>query len=417
MNFIYKNKLFSLLYFLTTLITLIAVYQLGFGEAAHQIAGAPERLRNITFFIWDNYTSSKHGYLVFNSLDDFNKKIAYSNHSTAYLFYMYMLYKIELLIPAFQMRVIGAMLNMISLAGAVFYIISNVTNKSISFIRAPLILLAVIFMVSMPGYWISAARFNVDNSHPLIFTLLVLTSFFIWQDKGAGKRIWISILIFSIFSPISAAILGLALSLCSLRNGGVNAKLFKVAMVAVFLGCILYLQAPAVSKMLGFAASNSGWAFRSGLDGDTRYFSNALMSIISPKFPPRPFHIIAPTILLLLAQVAYFRIAKGNTKSHDSTHLDSLSSSNAGIFYFLIFSQYIFILILWPQAVAIHHYLYDYLYLAPVSILIILNFLNFPEYSNASKLWILGLLLLISFNFQQIAQAKCIGCLYPPWSI
>jgi multisubunit Na+/H+ antiporter MnhG subunit len=415
MTFIRENKIFSCLYFLAVLVALIAVYKLGFEESAQQIASQTERLRDVTFHIWENYAPSKHGYLVFLSLDQFNKDVAYSNHSTAFLFYMYGLYKIEMLIPAFNMRVISALFNMISLAGVVFYIVSKVAPKNISLIKGFLITLAVIFMLSMPAYWISVARFNVDNTFPLIFTLLALVSFFIWQDEGRGRRVLISIFLFAIFSPISAAILGVALSLYSIRRDGLDSKLLKLGVVAALIGCLFYLQAPITAKMLSFTSVNSGWLFRSGLDGDTGYFLNALMSIASPYYP-RPLHIIVLPVFLLFAQIMLSRIFTETEKPEGKGSEVVSTFSDAGIFYFLIFSQYIFTLLLWPQAVAIHPYLYDYLLLAPISVLIVLNFLNLPEHFNLSRLWLLILLFSISFNFQQIAQAKCNNCSYPIWS-
>jgi hypothetical protein len=414
MQFIGKNKLFSFLYLLAVLVTLIAVYMLGFREASHQMANQPERLRDVTFYIWENYAQSKHGYLVFLSLEDFNKNIAYSNHSTAYLFYMYALYKIEMLIPAFQMRLVAAFINMISLAAAVFYIISNINKKDIALVKGILILLAVIFMVSMPGFWISAARYNVDNPFPLIFSLLILISFFIWQDKGSGKRVWISILIFAIFSPISAAILGVALSLYSLRSNDFDKELYILAIVTLFLGCIFYIQAPVISKILGFTSSNSGWLFRSGLDGNTASFSNAFMAVVSPRHP-RPLHIIAIPILLLITQAVFSRLVVGIQKPIFMENDKDPTSRDAGFYYFLISSQYIFICLLWPQSVSIHPYLYDYFFIAPASVIVILNFLNFPVHLNTRQIWVLVLMFLIFFNFQQIAQAKCNGCLYPSW--
>jgi hypothetical protein len=415
LQFIHKNKIFSLLYVLAVLVTLMAAYKLGFREAAHQIAGQPERLRDITFYIWDNYPLSRHGYLVFYSLDDFNKNIAYSNHSTAYLFYMYVLYKIEMLIPGLQMRLVNAVLNMISLAGVVFYIISKTTKKVISSLKGFLTLLAVIFMVSMPGYWISAARFNVDNVFPLVFCIQTMISFFIWQDQENRKEVWILILLYSVFFPLPGVIFGMALLLYSLRHGGLDTKLFNLAIGAVLTGCIFYLQAPTISKILGFTSSNSGWLLRAGLDGDRTYFSNAVMAVVSPYFP-RPLHIIAVPILLLVLQVVYSRAVTPITTPADRTHSEVSIAAGAGVFYFLICSQYLFTWLLWPQAIAIHPYLYDFLFLAPISLSIILNFLKFPEHFCLARLWILGLLFLISFNFQQIAQAKCNGCYYPAWS-
>lgn len=412
MRFYRDNKVFSCLYFLAVMVTLFLVCKLGFAEAAQQIAGQPERLRDITFNIWESYPVMEHGYLVFYSLEDFRKGVAYSNHATVYLFYMYALYKIEMLLPFLQMRMVGAFLNIISLAVAVFYILSRITIKRVALMNGALAILAVVFMVSMPGFWISAARFNVDNTFPLIFTILVLISFFIWEDNWSGKRVWLSVLLFAIFSPTSAVLLGLALVLYSFRYESLDMKLLKLAIAAMLLGCIFYLQPIMVSKIIGFTSSNSGWLFRAGLDGDTTYFSNALLSVISPQLQ-RPLHIIAIPILLLLVQMAYLRKITAIDKSGSGKRKDGSVHSSIGVFYYLIFSLYLLNWLLWPQAIAIHPYLYDYLFLAPASVLIILNFLNFPDRPNYSRLWILVLLFLISFNFQLIAQAKCLGCIYP----
>jgi len=415
MSFLKNNKLFSCLYFLSVLLALIAIYKLGFREAASQIAAQPERLRDITFHIWDSYSPSRHGFLVFYSLEDFDKKIAYSSHSTAYLFYMYALYKIEMHFPALQMRIVGAWLDMISLAGVVFFIISSVAEKRILLMKSVLILLAVIFMVSMPGFWISAARFNVDNPCPLILAMVALIAFFTWQDNARGKRVWVSVLLFAVFSPSSCVLLGIALFLCAFHRDRVDRVFVTLAMAAIFFGVILYLQAPVAAKILGFSPSNSGWLFRAGLDGGTIYFSNAIMSVISPQFP-RPLHIIALPILLFIAQSIYLYSLVRAEKAAGGERDWLKGFSNASIFCLLMFSLYIFSWLLWPQAIAIHPYLFDYYFLAPFSVLIILLFLKFPAHFSLFRFWVLVLLFCISFNFQQIAQAQCRGCYYPAWS-
>ena len=83
-----------------------------------------------------------------------------------------------------------------------------------------------------------------------------------------------------------------------------------------------------------------------------------------------------------------------------------------GMFYFLLFSQYVITGLLWPQAVAIHPYLYDYLLMAPVFVAIVLNFAFKPS-PVALRFWALALLFCISFHLQQVAQAKCQGCYFP----
>jgi hypothetical protein len=415
MVFLRINKLFSLLYILTILASYLAVLKLGFGDAVKQMEGQPERLRDITFKIWESYPAHQHGYLVFLSLDDFNNKVAYSNHSTVYLAYMYVLYKVEQIFPALQMRIMGAFLNMLSLGGVVLFMITQLVHQRICFAKSFLILLSTAFMVTMPDFWISAARSNVDNTFPLIFTFNALAAFFIWRDQGTGGAAWFAIGFLAIFSPISAALFGVALLVYSIQDNGVDIRLVKPAMLAILLGALIYLQALLVAKALGFSTSNSSWIFRSGLDGDTRYFSNLWEAIFAPQFPPRPLHIIAVPFLLALLQMAYLAVRRLLAIMTPETAIASPSGS-ANMFYYLIFSPYIFTCLFWPQAVSIHPYLYDYLLLAPVCTLLVLNFAKLPV-PAFFQFWFLLLLFSISFNLQQIAQAKCSGCFYPAWSI
>jgi hypothetical protein len=404
------------MYFLAVLATFIIVYKLGFKQAAQQIASNPERLRDITFLVWDNYAPSKHGFLVFYTPSDFDNGNAYSNHPTLYLIYMYMLYKVEMLVPILQMRIIGALLNMFSLAGAVFYIIYNLVNKRLNLAQIILCVLSVVFMVSMPAFWLSAARFNVDNPFPLMFSMLTLTSFFIWRDNAIGKRVWISILLLAALYPKFAVLLGVALLLCSFQYNSLNKKFLKLAVAVVFVGCFVYLQPVFVSKILGFHSLNSGWIFRSGLDGATSYFTNIFLSIVSPYYP-RPLHIISVPLLLLIAQSVILRFYGRIDRLERHNHGVASLPRNLGLFYFLIFSQYIFYSLFWPQVISIHPYLYDYLLLAPASVIVTLRFLIFSQKDSLSRLWVLVLMFLISFNFQQIAQAKCDACYYPSWEV
>jgi hypothetical protein len=97
----------------------------------------------------------------------------------------------------------------------------------------------------------------------------------------------------------------------------------------------------------------------------------------------------------------------------------SLFSSSIGhpcLFYPVIFSHYVLACLFWPQAIAIHPYLYDYLLLAPICAWAAFNFISAPVLVKHWRLWVLVLLFLISFNLQQIAQAKCAGCYYPTWT-
>ncbi|WP_157123283.1 hypothetical protein [Pandoraea vervacti] len=412
MTFIRNYKLFSCLYFLTVLVTIGMAYALGFGEAARQTAGFPERLRDITFPIWDSHPLSQHGFLVFYSMEDFAKKVAYSNHSTAYLLYMYVLYKVEMHVHLLPMRVTGAIANIVSLAGVTFFFLSQLIKTRLSFGKGLLVLLSVAFMLSMPGFWISSARFNVDNTFPLVFAFQALIAFCVWKHPARSGMLAVGIVLFAVFCPIYAAVLGLALLVCACRNDGLDARMCRLAVLAIGAGIVFYLPSPLVSKALGFTSSNSGWLMRAGLDGDTTYFSNVLKSVLAPYFP-RPFPTIAVPLLFLLTQLAYFRLTERRDSQAGATpHATPPALAGISLFYHLLFAQYVMTSLLWPQAVAIHPYLYDYLLLGPVFIAIVLTFAC-ERPPVALRFWVLALLFCISFHLEQIAQAKCQGCNYP----
>jgi len=411
MIFIRNNKLFSCLYLLAVVITIGAVYSLGFGEAASQIATAPERLRSYTFPIWEQHAFSQHGFLVFYSMENYANKIAYSNHATAYLFYMYALYKVEMYVHALPMRVTGAFLNIISLAGVTFFFLSRLVEKRLAFGQGLLILLSVVFMVSMPGFWISSARFNVDNTFPLIFAFQAMAAFLIWRNQERSGTVMTVIVCFAVFSPISAALLGAALLVWACRSDGLDRRMCRLALVALVAAVAFYLPSPLISKALGFTSSNSGWLFRAGLDGDTTYFTNIVKSILDPQFP-RPIPTIAVPILFLVAQLAYFRMIKRREPAGVARPEETSPLAGVRLFYYLLFSQYMMTSLLWPQAIAIHPYLYDYLLMAPIFVAIVLNFAFKPS-PAALRFWALALLFCISFHLQQVAQAKCQGCYYP----
>lgn len=115
----------------------------------------------------------------------------------------------------------------------------------------------------------------------------------------------------------------------------------------------------------------------------------------------------------MLTQLAYYRVTPRREQGTNAVLLDDVSTmAGIGMVYYLLFAQYVVTGLLWPQAVATHPYLCDYLLQAPVFVMIVLNF-AYERPPAALRFWILVLLFRISFNLEQIAQAKCQGCNYP----
>lgn len=412
-NFIKQNPWFFAGLVMTVLLGLLLVYGLGFWEMVQLISPLPERLRDITFPIWDQYSFSKHGCLVFLSSDDFEKGVAYSHHAVGYLLFMYLFYKIEILIPQLPMRAVVASLEMVFCVLAVVYVALSGQRERVRFHQGALILLAVMFLLTMPGFWISAGKFNVDNPFHLQFPILLVVAHRISQGVASGVKLWLPLGALCVTAPITAALLGMYQVVTSIRNDGLSKNMLKLGVVVILISAVVYLQPVIISKAFGFSSSNSSWLFRSGLDGDVSYFTNILNSVISPYFP-RPVYMLALPAGLLLAQLTIMAI-----RAHDDGKGKAflVGSGNPILFYGVIFSQYLVTSLLWPQAVSIHPYLYDFMLIAPIFVWIALNLAQSHSLLNNPRVWIWVMLFFISFNLQQIAQAKnSKGCSYPTWN-
>jgi hypothetical protein len=412
-NFIKQNPWFFAGLVVTVFLSLWLVHVQGFWDMNKTISPMPERLREMTFPIWDKYSFFQHGFLTYTTPKDFEQGIAYSNHSTAYLFFMYPFYKIEMLFLNLPMRVVVAYLEMMFYVMTVFYVVTANLKKRIEFNQVILVLLATMYLVTMPDFWISAGKFNVDNLFHLIFPMLLLIAHHISHGVMSGTKLWVSLGIFCILSPISGALLGTYLLVLSIRNDELTKPMFKLGVMIIFISVAIYLQPLIVSRILRFSSSNSGWIFRAGLDGDVSNFNNVVNAVIKP-FYPRPLYLILVPISLLLAQLAFMRFKAMHI---DSNEVVLSNNGNKVLFYGILFSQYMITCLLWPQSISIHPYLYDFMLVAPICTWILLNFVSSRYFVNNSRIWIWIMLFFISFNLQQISQAKsCFYCFYPSWT-
>lgn len=413
-TFLKNNSWFATSLILTILLGMTLVFGLGFMKIIQAVSPLQERLRDVTFPIWDHYPFYQHGFLVFMTPDDLEKGVAYSNHSVGYLLFMYLFYKIELAVPQLPMRAVTAGLEMLACVAAVLYVGLAGQHARIRLQHGALVLLGVMFFLTMPTFWISAGKFNVDNPAHFQFPLLLLVAYRIARGDLAGFGFWVPLGALCITVPTSAVLLGAFLLVSSAGRAAFDKKLFKLAILVMVASAAIYLQPAMISKLLSFKSVNSSWLFRSGLDGDTTYFSNVLNSVASPFFH-RPFYLLAIPVSLLLAQL-------GMIRSQEQKNINQVWAmpgiGNPGLFFGALFSQYLLFTLLWPQAVSIHPYIFDFLLIAPVSLWIVLNFIHGKALLGTPQIWFWAMLFLISFNLQQIAQVKkCKDCYYPTWEV
>lgn len=397
---------FFLLAILVSGVGFILVYKVGFDLMLQGATTIPERMRDYTFPVWEKYPASMHGFLVFFAPDAIDRHEAYAHHAYGFLALTYFFYKLEMLL-GLSMRGGLSILQMSLSVAALLYVISA-SGVLVQSVRARVLtLMAVLCFVTMPTFWIPAAKFNYDNTFPLVFPLLMLAAY----GVGGSKRLFFgSVLLMAVVSPISSMLVGFFLiSTCMHLDAGKGKGFFRAGVLTCIISVVFYLQPVIVAKLLGFSSKNSGWGFRSGLDGDLSYFSNMLNSIIFPV-DPRPYHLVLVPTVLLVVQILSRLIS---SKSMVDTEREIVFPSS--VFYFVLFSNYILTVAMWPQAISIHPYLYDHLLIAPVLAWVILNFSQSDPSPESSQLWFWVLVLIVSFNLQQIAQSgHCAGCYYSP---
>jgi hypothetical protein len=180
-----------------------------------------------------------------------------------------------------------------------------------------------------------------------------------------------------------------------------NKVVLAVTAASMSVGVIIYSIPRMLIAWRGYTPLASSFLFRSGLDGDTRYFSNMVQSILAPCptaccWGRTTTDLIFPAFIPL-ALVAMFAWRAQVVKSVPLGHL----------FLFLC-TPYFLSLILFPQSISIHPYMYDHLLLLPVVVTASVGMLTpaFEAWLTGTRL--LGFLLITSgvlmTNLIDIAQ-------------
>jgi hypothetical protein len=393
-----------------SLFGLAVIYRIGFGAMSAVADVQPERLRDFTFSIWHQYSWTKHGFLSFLAADSYAKGEAYANEPLLYLWLMRALYQIQLVFPKLTMRTSGAALSMSASLAAIGYVIPRATWQTLNLRQAVLMLLAFGYFLTLPTFWIAVGKFNVDNGFVLIFPVLLVTSHLVARYGPYGARFWTAAALMCLLMPVAVALFAVLLALHALFRQRADVRMLRSAVVMAVAAVAVYLQPVVVMKLLGFSSLDSTWLFRSGLDGDMRFYGNFVDSVLAPQFNRPAYFILVPAALLIL-QLWYRR------KFGTDPGSTAVSGSPDPLMPYL-FSVYVLTLLFWPQAVSIHPYLYDAILVGPLAAWAVLNFAMPGIYQRHFFFWLFVLLFLVMFNLTKIAQAAhCTGCYFPGWDM
>lgn len=362
---------------------------------------ASERLSTVIYKVWEQRPFIEHFGLAFVNWESFDKS-AYSGHSQAYLLILYLFVRLVRIMGGVSMEEATRMIAFFYaaiLVGSVAYAAwASGRARILNRLSAQLTLFFGLgFLLSLPDFWITLLKYCMDNPLPMIicFNLILLTHINL-KDYGlffVGILCTYCLLFprFGILSTI--ALFFYMYEDCDLGN------MIKKLGAAVLMAFFSMLYPVMVIKVLGYTDTSSSLLFRSGLDGDTSYYTNIFQAVVFPfnAGQIRPWSALVPSLLFALVTLTIYTLIKN--RSEKEAPLENL---------LFIFVPYFASLVIAPQSVSIHPYLYDYFILFPATYLAMHWSLSeaFQDSIRGPRMygWLLFLSGLLVNNLTKIAQ-------------
>jgi len=210
--------------------------------------------------------------------------------------------------------------------------------------------LLILFLFLSQGYILATYYVVHDNFYPFtgLLTAILTINYLRFQD-GNNKLILKNLTLFllAIFGHI-AGLIALILHGFFLQSFISKTKAFVLVIVSLANITLPYLL---VKNHRG-----SSFLYRSGLDGDRTYFSNHFQAVFLPYDVDFPRWVsVLSTVILILILWGVFRFK-----------LTFESIKNSAIFFILSTVGYLTNVVIFPQSVSIHPYLYDFLWIVPM---------------------------------------------------
>jgi hypothetical protein len=323
------------------------------------------------FSVWRTEPVSEHLFLGWRTAASFASRIPYANHVQPYLLTMYAWVSGVRAIsgaPWFVAANTISILYMGTIVGSLFVLVTRM--GLLSRCRGPrgllVIFTAVGFVVTTWRFWADLLQFNTDNPYPLLAAVFVLVYAFLQAPARPALAIAAAVA-FVALSPIHLPMLVLAV-VCLFGTPAANVREVvrrnRLVLSIIVWATVVGVAVMAVPRLLiawkGYGSTASEFMFRSGLDGDTTYFSSILQAAWSACplnccGSPRPF-----SRVLLPASLPLAVFASAVMLNDQARRL-----TPARMLMFLL-TPYFMSVIFFPQSVSIHPYLYDHLFIVPV---------------------------------------------------
>lgn len=365
----------------------------------------------VTFSTWESSPARVHRFLAWRTPEGIRDLTPYAQLAPAFLFTMYAWVRAVRDVGGVAMYVATnttpflCMFLVIAAATALF-----ARTRLLAAVATPdglmRVFLAYGFLITMWRFWNDLLRYTTDNPYPLAAAALVWL-YTCLLDPVPRRWAMLSAAIFAALEPIYVPIVLLAV-VCLFGHAAPTARellarnqnLVTLAVAAILVGAVTYAAPVLAVKYGGYTAWGHRFLFRSGLDGDTTYFSNMLQAVFAPCpvkccWGRTTTDLLFPTIVPLSVWGAVrWRVSPSG-------------ALRLGHMLGFLATPYLVSVILFPQSVSIHPYMYDNFVLIPVAVagaaaLLDVRSKQFPDGSTLALLLVMGAV--IMWNLVGLAQ-------------
>jgi hypothetical protein len=358
-----------------------------------------------TFEVWDTRPIREHMFLTFLSRDEFARGRAYTGYTHPWLFLEYAFLapwrwggvsyersQVFLCVPQFLVIVALALTHLRHAGTVVLRQPLAVQNQ-----RLAVVALALAGVFTLPSFWIGLIRFNPE--HSFFVPALAFGHLAAMDARGAIDRpsSWLALAAIALFAPTFmpfAVVSWIFLWGTDRRRIGRLTVLAAVAAAAFLLPKLAALLTP-------YTVVDSGFTFRSGLDGSDRYFTSMLQAVLAPSYPPGRAWFVWPWPVAAL-------LAIGVAGAYSRPPAAGMARR-----LFVCWLPFLWTTVVFPQAVSVHPYMFDF-QLRLGAALCILVWLQAPELrgwttSPAGRLAILIVLVgLVMTNLIDLARMRVV---------
>ena len=337
---------------------------------AHSVL-RPSWLETEIFPVWERYSLSEHLFLGHGAIDSFEQGRAYSGVSPLFLLAAYLVTMTAQWAGGVEMAVA---VRFIPVAFA-FLIAFSLLFAWRSFgerLVEPrgwggvVYLLALGCLLSLPTLWVTATLHHTGDWVPLaaISSLMVLPAYL--RRRFDSRAVMVAGLVLALTAPYAMWIYLMVLTPMLLQPGAVEypreqaMRAVRLLIYGFLVALAVYLYGKLAIRWAGLTDVASPLSLRSGLDGATARFQEHFQAIFSPTSMPRQWGLAA--FMLFPALFIVWSWRRGCSSAFRS--LDVVV---------LMFCQYLFWWIFFPQSVSIHPYAYDVLWMLPMVLLGVLT--------------------------------------------